>query len=67
LDYCHSNGWAHRDLKPENMLFDDEFQLKLADFGFARYLNDDDKLTTFLGTESYMAPELNLKQPYDGK
>jgi len=49
------------------MLFDDEFQLKLADFGFARYLNEDDKLTTFLGTESYMAPELNLKQPYDGK
>jgi len=31
--------------------------LKLADFGFARYLNDD-KLTTICGTERYKAPEL---------
>lgn len=35
LDYCHTKGVVHRDLKPENLLFDDEFNLKVADFGFA--------------------------------
>ena len=35
LNYCHSQGVCHRDLKPENFLLDDNYMLKLADFGFA--------------------------------
>jgi serine/threonine protein kinase len=35
LDYCHMNGVAHRDLKPDNLLLDGNFNLKIADFGFA--------------------------------
>lgn len=35
LDYMHQNNCCHRDLKPENIMLDSEFNLKVADFGFA--------------------------------
>lgn len=35
LNYMHTAGVCHRDLKPENVLFDSDFNLKVADFGFA--------------------------------
>jgi serine/threonine protein kinase len=35
LEYIHKSGITHRDLKPENLLFDQFFNLKIADFGFA--------------------------------
>lgn len=69
LHYLHTKGYAHRDLKPENVLYDKNFNLKIADFGFATLIEkyDDKLLKTVLGTEGYMAPELNAKQKYDGK
>lgn len=69
LEYCHGQGIAHRDMKPENLLFDANFQLKIADFGFATLFAGKDgsgQLHTILGTESYMAPEIHLKKPYSG-
>jgi serine/threonine protein kinase len=69
LDHCHSQGFAHRDLKPENLLFDDQFNLLLADFGFAVAMAGRDgsgKLRTILGTDNYMAPEIHSKAPYIG-
>jgi serine/threonine protein kinase len=33
LEYMHSKGVAHRDLKPSNLLLDENFHLKLVDFG----------------------------------
>ncbi|KAI0071921.1 kinase-like protein [Panus rudis PR-1116 ss-1] len=57
LDYMHSKGVIHRDLKPENLLFDDQFRIKITDFGTAKIL-DGDRATTFVGTSEYMSPEL---------
>jgi serine/threonine protein kinase len=51
-------------MKPENLLFDENFNLKIADFGFATALEGKDGsgyLRTVLGTESYMAPEIHAK------
>jgi serine/threonine protein kinase len=63
LDYLHKNNIAHRDLKPENLVFDHDYNLKIADFGFSASLDGRDgsgKMKTVLGTEGYMAPEIHL-------
>jgi serine/threonine protein kinase len=66
----HDSGICHRDLKPENILLDKNFNLKIADFGFAAPTIGRDgsgKLISRVGTSKYMAPELHLGLPYDGK
>jgi len=35
LKHMHGGGVCHRDLKPENIMLDSNFNLKIADFGFA--------------------------------
>jgi len=69
LDYVHQKGVTHRDLKPENVLYDNIFNLKIADFGFAAPIAGRDGsgyCKTKLGTESYMAPEIHMRKPYTG-
>ena len=69
LDYIHKKGVSHRDLKPENLLFDKDFNLKIADFGFAAPVQGRDGkgyLKTKLGTPQYMAPEIHERRPYSG-
>lgn len=63
LEYMHEMGYAHRDIKPENLLLDGEFNLKIADFGFA---TKDKVSKSKKGTYGYMAPEVLAGEPYKG-
>lgn len=66
MTYMHKLGVAHRDLKLENILVDENFNVKIADFGFATYENVK-KLESFKGTKTYMAPEIREQKVYNGK
>jgi len=66
LSYMNTKGVVHRDLKLENILVDQNMDLKVADFGFATYKKID-KLKSYRGTMTYMAPEIKLGQQYDGR
>ncbi|KAK0711568.1 kinase-like domain-containing protein [Lasiosphaeris hirsuta] len=60
--YLHDNCILHRDLKTSNLLLNNRGQLKVADFGMARYVGDPPpaKLTQLVVTLWYRAPELLL-------
>ena len=65
LEYLHSKGIVYRDLKPENILMDEQGYLKLADFGMAKKLKDDEKAMSFCGTPEYLAPEIITMEGHD--
>ncbi|XP_078445376.1 CBL-interacting protein kinase 18-like [Wolffia australiana] len=69
VHFCHLRGVFHRDLKPENLLLDDNFNLKVSDFGLSALSDSsrrDGLLHTACGTPSYVAPEVILMNGYDG-
>jgi eukaryotic-like serine/threonine-protein kinase len=57
---AHQAGIIHRDLKPSNVLFNEDGEPKVTDFGLAKRLDTDDHQTEsgqVMGSPSYMAPE----------
>jgi len=54
----HNQGFVHWDIKLENVILDNDFNLKIIDFGLAENLrtkHNEKILTT--GTTGYIAPE----------
>ena len=58
LNFMHSQNLVHRDLKPQNILVSNakNVEIKLTDFGFATYFEEEEKLELPLGTPYYLSP-----------
>ena len=70
LDFVHSKGIIHRDIKPANILFRKDGTPILTDFGIAKQLVQDTKLTvdgTAMGSPDYLSPEQAECKPLDGR
>lgn len=66
LDYLHKSGFAHRDIKPENIMLDEDYCVKLADFGCAAKYIDRKAFKTAAGTSKYFPPEEHVGFTYEG-
>lgn len=56
----HGHGMIHRDLKPSNILLDEAGNPSVSDFGLAKVLESEDRVTAsnaIVGTPGYMSPE----------
>lgn len=65
LTQAHRIGLVHRDVKPENVLLTRGGQVKVADFGLTRAVDEHTTSTTVMGTVGYAAPELVGDGPVD--
>ena len=60
IHYAHQRGVLHRDLKPANILVDAQGEPQVMDFGLARRIGVESRLTqtgAVFGTPAYMPPE----------
>ncbi|GAA6017710.1 hypothetical protein JCM11491_001178 [Sporobolomyces phaffii] len=80
LRFLRAQNVIHRDIKPQNLLLQPASAedlaaghppgipvLKVADFGFARWLPSQSMAETLCGSPLYMAPEILRYEKYDAK
>lgn len=70
--HCSEPPFIHRDLKSANLLVDDNWTVKVSDFGLSQVKPEDDLSmqqdpTAYAGTPLWMAPEVLMRQPFDEK
>ena len=67
VKYLHSTRVIHRDIKPENLLLDEEFNVKLCDFGWSCNLSENEERLSICGTYEYMSPEILYEEKHTDK
>lgn len=61
IEISHSNGIIHRDINPNNIMFTEDRQIKVIDFGICKIEDMLNSATVYkLGTNAYSAPEVHL-------
>ena len=53
LGYLHKSRIIYRDLKPENILIGEDGYIRLADFGLAKMV-EEQEANSFCGTPEYL-------------
>ncbi len=66
IKIIHQNNITHLDLKTENIMIDENYNLKISDFGFSFEHSDQNLINIFQGSEKYKSPEIILKKNFDG-
>lgn len=64
--YLKEKNICHRDIKLENIILTDDLDLKLIDFGFATTQASNETKQSYVGTNTYMAPQVRNKSGYNG-
>ena len=69
VQHAHDKGIVHRDIKPQNIILLANGNIKVADFGIARFSRSDTKTLTeeAIGSVHYIAPEQAKGEPTDEK